>query len=92
MLLAFGARGAPAVVMAIVFAGAPVVNALVSILLHPPAGGLTSIRLPFYLGIVLAAAGGMLVTYFKPPPGPSQAKGKEPTMVKSFPAWEDPGR
>src|SRR5256885_13010990 len=39
VLLAFGAKGTPAVVMSIVFAGAPVVNALFSIWQHPPAGG-----------------------------------------------------
>ena len=36
VLLAFGAKGAPAVVMAIVFAGAPIVNAFVALLQHPP--------------------------------------------------------
>src|SRR3989442_8770487 len=36
VLLAFGAKGSPAVVMAIVFAGAPVVNAIVATILHPP--------------------------------------------------------
>ena len=39
VLLAFGARGSPTVVMSIVFAGAPVVNALVALSVHPPAGG-----------------------------------------------------
>ena len=39
VLLAFGAKGTPAVVMSIVFAGAPIVNAIVSMALHPPAGG-----------------------------------------------------
>jgi len=71
VLLAFGAKGTPAVVMSIVFAGAPVVNALYSVILHPPAGGLSSIRPQFYLGIVLAALGGCLVTFYKPnPPAP----------------------
>src|SRR5712671_4421430 len=40
VLLAFGAGGTPAVVMSIVFAGAPIVNALYSIWQHPPDGGL----------------------------------------------------
>ena len=40
VLLAFGAKGTPAVVMSIVFAGAPVVNSVVAIWQHPPAGGL----------------------------------------------------
>ena len=39
VLLAFGAKGTPAVVMSIVFAGAPIVNAIYSLSLHPPAGG-----------------------------------------------------
>jgi hypothetical protein len=36
VLLAFGAGGKPGVVMSIVFAGAPVVNAIYSIISHPP--------------------------------------------------------
>lgn len=68
VLLAFGAKGSPLIVMAIVFAGAPVVNALLSIAMHPPASGL---RWQFILGLVLAAFGGFLVSYFKPAPTPS---------------------
>jgi len=56
--------------MAIVFAGAPIVNALVSILQHPPEGGLSSIKPQFFVGIALAALGGCLVTYYKPAPAP----------------------
>jgi drug/metabolite transporter (DMT)-like permease len=74
VLLAFGARGTPAAVMAIVFAGAPIVNAIVSIILHPPAGGWGALRWQFMLGIVLAATGGCLVTLFKPNPAPAKAK------------------
>jgi len=68
VLLAFGAKGTPSVVMSIVFAGAPVVNAAYSIWQHPPAGGLGSIKPQFLLGIALAALGGCLVTYYKPNP------------------------
>ena len=68
VLLAFGAKGTPAVVMSIVFAGAPVVNALYALYLHPPAGGLGAIKPQFYLGILLAALGGCLVTFYKPNP------------------------
>jgi drug/metabolite transporter (DMT)-like permease len=64
VLLAFGAKGTPAVVMSIVFAGAPIVNAIVAILLHPPASG--QLRWQFFAGILLAAAGGFLVTLYKP--------------------------
>ncbi len=68
VLLAFGAKGTPAVVMSIVFAGAPVVNAIYTLTLHPPAGGLGSIKPQFFLGIILAAVGGCLVTLYKPNP------------------------
>src|SRR5208282_3527421 len=43
VLLAFGAGGKPGVVMSIVFAGAPIVNALVALCLNPPKDGLRSI-------------------------------------------------
>src|SRR5260221_7589493 len=68
VLLAFGAKGSPAVVMSIVFAGAPVLNAIYSLILHPPAGGWSKLPIQFVLGIVLAAVGGCLVSYYKPAP------------------------
>lgn len=74
VLLAFGAKGSPAVVMAIVFAGAPIVNAICALSIHPPAGGLAGLRWQFVLGIVLAAVGGCLVTLYKPPPRPAATK------------------
>ncbi|HEX4955528.1 MAG TPA: hypothetical protein VF017_19215 [Thermoanaerobaculia bacterium] len=70
VLLAFGAKGNPAVVMAIVFAGAPVVNSVVALAIHPPPGGLAAIRWPFFAGILLAALGGFLVTLYRPAQGP----------------------
>ena len=66
VLLAFGAKGTPPVVMSIVFAGAPMVNAIVSLIMHPPAGGWGGLNWQFVLGIILAALGGCLVTLFKP--------------------------
>jgi drug/metabolite transporter (DMT)-like permease len=84
VLLAFGARGTPAVVMSIVFAGAPVVNAVVSLLWHPPARGLAAVRWPFVLGIVLAALGGCLVTLFKPAPAAA------PGSVRPLPTGQAP--
>jgi drug/metabolite transporter (DMT)-like permease len=74
VLLAFGAKGSPAVVMSIVFAGAPVLNALYSLILHPPAGGWSKLPIQFVLGIVLAAVGGCLVSYYKPAPSAPQKK------------------
>ena len=81
VLLAFGAKGTPAVVMSIVFAGAPIVNAIYSLSLHPPAGGWGGIKPQFFLGILLAAVGGCLVTLYKPNP-----PAKKPQMVASAPA------
>ena len=66
VLLAFGAKGTPPVVMSLVFAGAPIVNAVVATLWHPPAGGWGSVRWQFVVGIALAATGGALVTLFRP--------------------------
>lgn len=68
-LFAQGNKSAPAIVMSIIFAGAPVVNAVVSLSMHPPSGGFGSIRWQFVLGILMAAFGGFLVTKFKPAPG-----------------------
>ena len=73
VLLAFGAKGNPAVVMSIVFAGAPVVNAVVALLVHPPAGGWSSLRWQFVAGIVLAALGGLLVMRYRPAAAPASS-------------------
>jgi hypothetical protein len=61
-------------VMSIIFAGAPIVNAIVGILMHPPKGGFSAIPIPFILGILLAALGGFLVTKFKPGAAPPPSK------------------
>ena len=81
VLLAFGAKGTPAVVMSIVFAGAPIVNAICSLTLHPPAGGWGGIKPQFFVGILLAAVGGCLVTLYKPNPPV-----KKPQVVASAPS------
>lgn len=91
VLLAMGAGAksgmSPAIVavsvMSIIFAGAPIVNAVVATIMHPPKGGLGAIPLPFVLGILLAALGGFMVTRFKPgsvPPPP--VKKPEQVAVK----------
>lgn len=84
VLLAFGAKGSPAVVMSIVFAGAPIVNAITAISLHPPAGGFGSLRWQFIFGILLAAAGGCLVSLYKP--GPAAVK---PTTAVATPSQSE---
>ncbi len=60
-------------VMSIIFAGAPILNAIVGIAMHPPKGGFAAIPLPFILGILLAALGGFMVTKFKPGSAPPAA-------------------
>jgi drug/metabolite transporter (DMT)-like permease len=70
-LFAQGNKSAPAIVMSIVFAGAPIVNAIVSMILHPPAGGWAGLRWQFVLGIFMAAIGGYFVVKFKPDPAPA---------------------
>jgi hypothetical protein len=67
--------------MSIIFAGAPVVNAVVALSMHPPAGGLGALRWQFFAGIVLAAVGGCLVTMYKDPK-PAKAAEESATVAK----------
>jgi uncharacterized membrane protein len=85
VLLAFRANGSPGpgVVMSIVFGGAPIINAIVAMIEYPPAGGWSAIRWQFYLGIVLAAAGGCLVTFYKPPAGMAHATAPQVAATKA---------
>lgn len=66
VLLAYEAGGKPPAVMSIVFAGAPIINVIVALMMHPPAGGFSSVKPPFVLGLVLAAVGAYMVTKFRP--------------------------
>ncbi len=77
VLLAFAKDGPPSAVMSIIFAGAPIVNAVVALSLNPPAGGWGALRWQFILGIVLAALGGCLVTIYKDPKPVSVAEQAE---------------
>jgi hypothetical protein len=52
--------------MPIVFAGAPIINTITAMLLHPPAGGFKSLPVPFMLGCVMAASGAFLVAKYAP--------------------------
>jgi drug/metabolite transporter (DMT)-like permease len=87
VLLAFGAKGNPTVVMSIVFAGAPIVNALYSLVLHPPQGGWAKLPLPFVAGILLAAVGGCLVTLYKPASAPPPSSVAKPAVEVSVPGY-----
>jgi len=72
LVLALGAAAqiykgaAAAAVMPIVFGGAPIVNAIVAMSLHPPTSGWKSIPIPFLLGCLLTAAGTYLVAKYAP--------------------------
>lgn len=90
VILAFGAQGTPAVVMSIIFAGAPVVNATYALITHPPAGGWGSIKPQFYLGILLAALGGCLVTYYKPAPKPASTAASKTVSSPAQPGSKAP--
>ena len=91
-LLALGAGPQPKasyvpVVMSIIFAGAPIVNAFVSMYMtHDPSGAGFVIRPQFWIGIVCAALGGSLVALYKPEPIKAAAKPATP------PAAEQPAK
>jgi uncharacterized membrane protein len=63
IIYAFKTGGIPTYVMPLVFGGAPVVNVIFSMLLHPPH---TRPNPLLYVGFLLVALGAGLVLYFKP--------------------------
>ncbi|HWN09174.1 MAG TPA: hypothetical protein VNO50_07910 [Pyrinomonadaceae bacterium] len=63
IIFAFRYGGLPTYVMPLVFAGAPLVNVLFSMWLHPPK---VSPNPLLYVGFLMAASGAGLVLYFKP--------------------------
>jgi hypothetical protein len=63
IILAFRAGGLPAYVMPLVFGGAPLVNVLVSMAIHPPKEAPNPL---LWVGYLLASAGAGLVLYYKP--------------------------
>jgi hypothetical protein len=63
IILAFKAGGKPIYIVPLVFAGAPIVSTIVSLLWHPPQEGTPDWK--FFTGIVLAALGAALVLYSK---------------------------
>jgi hypothetical protein len=89
VLLAFGAKGSPAVVMSLIFAGAPIINAFYALASHPPAGGYGSIKWQFYAGILAAALGGCLVTFYKPMPAGAKPKAAAVQEAPAAPTGDD---
>jgi uncharacterized membrane protein len=63
IIYAFKTGGLPNYVMPLVFGGAPLVNVLFSMLLHPPH---TKPNPLLYVGFLLVAVGAGMVLYFKP--------------------------
>ena len=64
IIWAFRAGGLPVYVMPLVFGGAPIVNVLVSMVIHPPKASISPM---LYLGFLLASIGAGMVLYFRPP-------------------------
>ncbi len=64
IIYAFKSGGIPTYVMPLVFGGAPVINALVSMAIHPPDKAPNPL---LYVGMLLASIGAGMVLYFKPP-------------------------
>ncbi|OAI55300.1 hypothetical protein AYO49_05700 [Verrucomicrobiaceae bacterium SCGC AG-212-N21] len=93
LVLALGAAAAakglaaPAAVMPIVFGGAPVVNTIVAMLVHPPEGGLKAIPLPFIIGVILAATGVVMVSKFAPTNTGAPAKHAPAKHAAAAPAY-----
>jgi len=63
IIYAFRAGGLPTYVMPLVFGGAPLVNVLFSMYLHPPKVAPNPL---LWVGFALVAVGASLVLYFKP--------------------------
>jgi hypothetical protein len=63
IIWAFRSGGLPVYVMPLVFGGAPIVNVLFSMLLHPPKSAINPM---LYLGFLFASVGAGLVLYFRP--------------------------
>src|SRR6186997_87316 len=63
IIWAFRNGGLPVYVMPLVFGGAPVVNVILTMVLHPPK---QSINPMLYVGFLLASIGAAMVLYFRP--------------------------
>jgi hypothetical protein len=63
IIWAFKLGGLPVYVMPLVFGGAPIVNVLIAMLIHPPRAAINPM---LYVGFMLASAGAAMVLYFRP--------------------------
>ncbi len=63
IIWSFQAGGLPVYVMPLVFGGAPIVNVMVAMAIHPPKQSLSPMLL---VGFLLASVGAALVLYYRP--------------------------
>ena len=63
IIYSFKFGGLPLYVMPLVFGGAPIVNVLLTMVLHPPKSAVNPM---LYLGFLMAASGAGMVLYFRP--------------------------
>ena len=63
IIYAFRSGGLPIYVMPLVFGGAPIVNVLVSMVIHPPKSAISPM---LFVGFVLASVGAGMVLYYRP--------------------------
>jgi hypothetical protein len=63
IIWAFKSGGLPTYVMPLVFGGAPVINVLVTMVLHPPKSSLNPL---LFVGFLLVVVGASMVLYFRP--------------------------
>jgi len=64
IIWAFKTGGLPFYVMPLVFGGAPIVNVVLAIMIHPPRNAPNPM---LYVGFLLASIGAAMVLYYKPP-------------------------
>ncbi len=63
IIYAFRAGGLPTYVMPIVFGGAPVINVLITMALHPPKETPNPL---LFVGVIMTAVGAGMVLYYRP--------------------------
>ncbi|HZH31823.1 MAG TPA: hypothetical protein VEY11_13750 [Pyrinomonadaceae bacterium] len=63
IIFAFRTGGLPTYVMPLVFGGAPVINVLITMWLHPPKHSPNPV---LYLGFLMVVVGAAMVLYFRP--------------------------
>jgi hypothetical protein len=63
IIWAFRTGGLPFYVMPLVFGGAPIINVLIAMFLHPPKAEVNPM---LYVGFLLASVGAAMVLYFRP--------------------------